>query len=87
MVAFPAGSPPSDWPEVGIPRLIVELLSHSTARHDRITKRAVYQECGVPEYWIVDLDARLVERWRPGDERPEILDRALDWRPDPPSNR
>jgi hypothetical protein len=30
----------------------------------------------------VDLDARLVERWRPGDERPEVLADRLDWRPD-----
>lgn len=31
--------------------------------------------------WIVDLDARLVERWRPSDERPEILAERLEWQP------
>jgi Uma2 family endonuclease len=36
---------------------------------------------GVPEYWIVDLDARAFERWRPADERPEILVEALVWQP------
>ena len=46
-------------------------------------KRRLYQREGVPEYWIVDVDARLVERWRPGDERPEILTTRLTWRPDP----
>ena len=33
--------------------------------------------------WIVDLDARLVERWRPGDERPEVVSEELVWRPLP----
>jgi hypothetical protein len=37
----------------------------------------------VAEYWIVDLDARLVERWRPGDDRPEVLTALLRWHPDP----
>jgi Uma2 family endonuclease len=37
----------------------------------------------VPEYWIVDLDARLVERWRPDDTRPEILTETLEWTPVP----
>jgi len=37
----------------------------------------------VPEYWIVDLEARLVERWRPGDDRPEILTERLEWAPEP----
>ncbi len=36
---------------------------------------------GVPECWIVDLDARLVERWRPGDERAELLADELVWQP------
>jgi hypothetical protein len=29
----------------------------------------------------VDLDAQVVERWRPDDERPEILDQRVVWHP------
>jgi len=61
--------------------LVVEVLSPSTSRADRITKRARYQRAGIPECWIVDLDARAVERWRPLDERPEVLSESLEWRP------
>jgi hypothetical protein len=32
-------------------------------------------------YWIVDGDARLIERWIPGDERPEVARDHLTWRP------
>ena len=60
--------------------LAIETLSPSSGRYDRVTKRPVYQR-HVPEYWILDLDARLVERWRPGDERPEILTELLEWHP------
>ncbi len=63
-------------------RLAVEVLSPSTARADRILKRRRLQRAGVPEYWIVDLDARLVERWRPGDRRPELLEERLLWQPE-----
>ncbi|HZI43229.1 MAG TPA: hypothetical protein VFD67_16025, partial [Gemmatimonadaceae bacterium] len=35
----------------------------------------------IPESWIIDLDARLVERWLPNDTRPEILVEALVWHP------
>jgi Uma2 family endonuclease len=45
-----------------------------------VTKRPHYQR-HVPEYWIIDLDARLFERWRPSDERPEIVAETLEWRP------
>jgi Uma2 family endonuclease len=45
-----------------------------------VTKRTHYQR-HVPENWIVDLDARLLERWRPGDERPEIVTETLEWNP------
>jgi Uma2 family endonuclease len=69
------------WRDVGLPILAVEVLSPGTASRDRGIKRRLYQAAGVPEYWIVDLDARLVERWRPGDERPEILSETLNWRP------
>lgn len=80
------------WPRRGRPDaacgsvrgllLAVEVLSPSTARADRQTKRRLYQDEGVPEYWIVDLDARVVERWRPGDDRPEIVAATLTWQPD-----
>jgi Uma2 family endonuclease len=33
----------------------------------------VYQRNRVHEYWIVDLRARVPERWRPLDVAPEIL--------------
>lgn len=56
----------------------VNSIRHS-ARADRVKKRALYQEKGVETYWVVDIDARLVEVWRPGDERPAIVTEALRW--------
>jgi Uma2 family endonuclease len=69
--------------DVGRLILAVEVLSPSTARNDRYKKRVVYQEEGVPEYWIVDTPARLLERWRPGDAEPEVLLTTLEWQPIP----
>lgn len=37
----------------GIPKFIVEVLSHSTAKRDRTTKKDIYENAGVEEYWIV----------------------------------
>lgn len=69
------------WQEVQALLLAVEVLSPSTARYDRVSKRRFYQRVGVPEYWIVDVGSRLVERWRPEDERPEMLDISISWHP------
>ncbi len=77
------GRKPRSWQEAGRLLLAVEVLSPSTARADRTVKRKLYQRQGVPQYWIVDLDARLVELWRPGDDRPEIVTQRLEWQPDP----
>ena len=60
--------------------LVVEVISPGSAFADRGPKRELYQR-HVPEYWIVDLDAALIERWRPGDERPEILRQRIEWNP------
>jgi Uma2 family endonuclease len=77
------GRRPARWKDVQALLLAVEVLSPSTARYDRQVKRVRYQRQGIPEYWIVDLDSRLVERWRPADERPEILHDSIEWVPDP----
>ena len=74
------GKSPTSQADTGSPLLFVEVLSPSTARHDRLIKRARYQRQGV-EMWIVDLDSRLVERWSADNARPEILTNTLEWQP------
>ena len=71
--------PICNWADVGVPLLAIEVLSPGTAARDRGVKRRIYQNAGVGEYWIVDLDARIVERWTPADERPEVVDGTLRW--------
>ena len=61
--------------------LAIEILSPSSARHDRVTKRPRYQRNRVPEYWIVDDTSQTVERWTPDDDRPELLAEQLLWHP------
>lgn len=61
--------------------LALEVLSPGTARADRIAKRTLYRDEAVAEYWIVDLDARAIERSTPTEARPEILAEQLEWRP------
>ena len=45
---------------VGVPVLVIEILSPSTAGHDFVRKMRLYQRIGVQEYWIVDPVTRFV---------------------------
>lgn len=76
------GRRPASWREIVRLLLAVEVLSPSSRRVDREVKRRMYQRQGVPEYWMIDVNARRVERWRPADERPDILAGTLEWQPD-----
>ena len=49
-----------EWIE-GAPDLVVEVLSPSTARMDRLLKLNRYAEAGVLEYWPVDPATRTIE--------------------------
>ena len=37
----------------GVPDLVIEVLS-ADKKYDLVTKKAVYEKCGVKEYWVVD---------------------------------
>lgn len=69
------------WRDVTSLLLAVEVLSPTSMRTDRVTKRDFYMESVVAEYWIVDADARAIERWLPANEAPIIERGALSWHP------
>jgi Uma2 family endonuclease len=70
-----------EWRDFGIPILVIEVISPATARYDRVIKRRWYQHAGVPVYWVVDLDARIVEVWTPEVDVPTIAVDELSWQP------
>jgi Uma2 family endonuclease len=61
--------------------LAAEVLSPSSARHDRFIKRRFFQKHRMPEYWVVDGEAQAFEVWHPGDDRAALIDDRLVWRP------
>ncbi|HEX5438806.1 MAG TPA: Uma2 family endonuclease [Gemmatimonadaceae bacterium] len=70
-----------EWKRIQHLLLAIEVLSPSSVRADRFTKRRLYQEQGTPLYWMVDADARYVEVWTPVDQAPRIEREALIWQP------
>ena len=45
----------------GAPDMVIEILSPSTRRQDRLVKLGLYQQAGVREYWIVDPENKSVQ--------------------------
>jgi Uma2 family endonuclease len=45
----------------GAPDLVIEVISPSTAKYDRVLKFRKYQNAGVKEYWIVDPELKSVQ--------------------------
>ena len=82
VVPLVEGKRPEHFDDVRRLLLAAEVLSPSTARADRVKKRSLYRDEQVPEYWVVDLDARTFERTTPGDDRPEVLVDQVVWRPE-----
>ena len=50
-------------PAVADVLLLIE-VAETSLRYDRVTKRPLYAEAGVPEYWIVDCGAESIELHR-----------------------
>jgi len=70
-----------DWGQMRDLLLVAEILSSSSVRADRFTKRRLYQERRIPVYWVVDGDELLVEVWTPDAELPVVERERLVWLP------
>jgi Uma2 family endonuclease len=70
-----------DWSRMTDLLLVAEVLSPSSRRADRFTKRAEYQRRGVSVYWIVDPEEQQVEVWTPSDTFPQFERNRLTWHP------
>jgi Uma2 family endonuclease len=70
-----------EWRRMRTLLLAVEVLSPSTTRYDRFTKRRLYQEVGVPLYWIVDADEEAVDIWTPEATLPDLDHAQATWEP------
>lgn len=73
--------PSLEWADVRALLLAIEVLSPSSLRADRFTKRRLYQERAVPLYWIVDAGERQVEVWTADVEFPLLERERLVWHP------
>jgi len=71
-----------EWSKIQRLLLVAEVLSPSSVRADRFTKRRWYQEAGVPLYWVIDLDAKVVEVWTPEERFPTIEGERIHWEPE-----
>jgi Uma2 family endonuclease len=80
-VVDPAEARAMDWTHLRTLLLVVEVLSPSSVRADRFTKRRLYQEQGVSTYWVVDADARVVEVWTPAMTFPFVAREQVRWDP------
>jgi Uma2 family endonuclease len=65
------------------PGLVVEILSPTSASIDRVKKPRRYGDFGVPEYWVVDPEERVVWVWRfsAGAKEPERVEGRFSWQP------
>jgi len=57
---------------------VIEVLSPSTERYDRVQKRRLYRQAGVREYWLVSPEDRTVTVDLFGEEEAETVYGAED---------
>lgn len=81
MVRAPHPDRKGSWETAPLPLLVVEVLSPSSRTHDRVAKRKVYiDEADIPEYWIVDGDARTLTSCVRGRED-VVVTGGVTWHP------
>ena len=63
LMYLPGSRPARHDPIDSVPELIVEVLSPSSGRIDRVLKLNHYQSSGVPHYWILDPEGTFIEAY------------------------
>ena len=81
MVRPSPSRPEPAWEEAPLPLLVIEILSDTTRRGDRVAKRGLYRDLGIPDYWIVDGERRIVRVVRPGADDVDVA-AVLTWQPE-----
>jgi Uma2 family endonuclease len=71
-----------DWGRMQHLLLALEVLSPSSMRADRFAKRRLYQEVGIPLYWVIDADEQVAEAWTPDMTFPSFERQRLAWHPE-----
>lgn len=70
------------WDAITRLHLAIEVVSPSSRRADRYTKRRLYQDMGTPAYWLIDVEAGAVEVWTPEAQLPRVVRECVTWQPD-----
>ena len=62
----------------GPPKLVVEVLSPSTGRRDRLQKLQIYQNIGVQHYWLANPEEKTLECFSLRDDIYALVAAGMD---------
>ncbi len=71
--------------QTGAPVFVVEVLSPSSLSHDQVRKLKIYGDCGVSEYWIINIRKLTVQIYRKGTNGFDPVERCDFTKPQPVS--
>ncbi len=80
MVRPPRTGRSNSWAAQPLPILVVEVMSDATQRRNNLQKRALYDDAGIPEYWIVDAEHRTMRVVRP-EQEDLVAAESFSWHP------
>ena len=61
--------------------LVIEVVSPGSGRYAYQTKRRLYLGNGIPEYWVLNPEARNISRWMGADDPGQVFSERIDWHP------
>ena len=61
---------------IGVPNVIIEIISPSSVLRDRIEKKNLYERMAVKEYWLIDPQYSAIEIYTLKNNRYELLSAA-----------